>query len=259
MTAERDRLLAHYYDLEYASYEEDIDFYVRFADALDPGRKLPVLELGCGTGRIAVSLAEAGFGVVCVDVSDGMLEVCAGKARGRGVGRLITPVRADMHDLKGVPPGPYKLAFCALNSFAYLTGMEDQLSALSSVKGLLVQHGIQVLDLTPPWPHLLPPSDGEVIHQGTYPESDGALVHKLVTSRAEPSAQMHHVTLMYDHEASDGALTRTSQQLDLRWTGRYEMEALLRLAGYELENVYGSYDLDDFGDDSEHMIFVART
>src|SRR6476646_3973075 len=185
MTSERDGLLAHYYDLEYVTYDEDIDFYVRFADALDPERKLPLLEIGCGTGRIAVSLAAAGFGVVCVDVSDGMLDVCAEKARARGVDRLITPVRADMRDLKGLPPGPYNLAFCALNTFAYLTGMQDQLSMLSSVKDLLVQHGILVLDLTPPWPHLLPPSDGEVIHQGTYPESDGAVVHKLVTGRAE--------------------------------------------------------------------------
>jgi hypothetical protein len=37
------------------------------------------------------------------------------------------------------------------------------------------------------------------------------------------------------------------------------MELLLKLAGYSLENVYGSYDLDEFGDDSERMIFVART
>lgn len=259
MTTERDRLLAHYYDLEYTNYDEDIDFYAQLVDALDPDRKLRVLELGCGTGRIALSLAEAGFRVVCVDISDAMLEVCAEKARGKGVDKLVTPVCADMRDLKGVPAGPYNVAFCALNTFAYLESMEKQLSMLDAVKGLLVQHGILVVDLTPPWQHLLPPSDGEVVHQGTYPDNDGSVVHKLVVGHAEPSAQLHHVTLMYDREAHDGTLTRTSQQLDLRWTGRYEMEALLSLAGYELENVYGSYELDDFGDDSERMIFVART
>ena len=81
MITDRERLLAHYYDLEYATYDEDIDFYVRFADALDPGRKLPVLELGCGTGRISIALAEAGFRVVGVDISPAMLEACADKAR----------------------------------------------------------------------------------------------------------------------------------------------------------------------------------
>ena len=83
-------------------------------------------------------------------------------------------------------------------------------------------------------------------------------MHKLVAGREEPSRQMHHVTIMYDREASDGKLTCISQQLDLRWTGRYEMEALLKLSGYTLEKLYGSYDLDDFGDESQRMIFVAR-
>src|SRR5213079_1622530 len=100
---------------------------------------------------------------------------------------------------------------CALNTFAYLTSTEQQVAMLGAVKALLVQHGILALDLTPPWPHLLPPSDGEVVDHGTYPDSDGALVHKLVAGREEPSGQMHHVTLMYDREESDGNLTRISQ------------------------------------------------
>jgi SAM-dependent methyltransferase len=259
MITKRERLLAHYYDLEYATYDEDIDFYLRFADALDPGRKLPLLELGCGTGRIALKLGEEGFQVVGVDNSAAMLEVCAEKVRARGVESLVTPVQADMCELKGVPTGPYNMAFCALYTFAYLTSTEQQLAMLGAVKALLVQHGILVLDLTPPWPLLLPPSNGEVVHQGTYPDSDNVVVHKLVTGREETSRQMHHVTLMYDREESDSKLTRISQQLDLRWTGRYETEALLKLSGYTLENLYGSYDLDDFGDESERMIFVART
>jgi SAM-dependent methyltransferase len=258
MTTKRERLLAHYYDLEYKAYDADIDFYVQFASLLDPERRLPLLELGCGTGRIALSLAEAGYHLVCVDVSEAMLEVCRSAAREHGVNGLVMPVRADMHDLAGVPAGPYNIAICALNTFAYLGSSEDQLAMLSAVKPLLVQHGILLLDLTPPWPHLLPPSEGEVVLQGTHPDSDGAVVHKLVSGRAEPSAQTHHVTLTYDREARDGMVTRTSQQLDLRWTGRYEMEMLLRLSGYSLENLYGSYDLDDFGDESERMIFVAR-
>ncbi len=258
MTTDRERLLAHYYDLEYSAYDADIDFYVQFASLLDPERRLSLLELGCGTGRIAVPLAEAGYHLVCVDVSEAMLEICRGAVRERGVGGLVMPLHADMRDLAGVSAGPYNIAFCALNTFAYLTSTEDQLAMLSAVKPLLVPHGILLLDLTPPWPHLLPPSGDEIILQGTYPGSDGAVVRKLVTGRAEPSTQSHHVTLMYDREGKDGEVTRTSQQLTLRWTGRYEMEVLLRLSGYSLENLYGSYDLDDFGDESERMIFVAR-
>jgi hypothetical protein len=136
---------------------------------------------------------------------------------------------------------------------------EEQMAMLAGVKKALVQHGILLLDLTPPFPHLLPPSDGEVIHQGTYPVGDGTVVHKLVTGRAVLSRQLHHVTLMYDQESTNGMVTRASHQLDIRWNGRYEMDALFKLAGYEVESLYGSYDLDEFGDESERMIFVGRT
>jgi SAM-dependent methyltransferase len=258
MTVERDRLLAHYYDLEYRDYKPDVESYVQLADALDPGRDLPLLELGCGTGRVTIALAEAGFRVVGVDTSRGMLDVCARAARERHVSGDVTPVLADMRDLKDVPPGPYNIAFCALNTFAYLASREDQLAMLAAVKGRLLLQGVFVVDLTPPWPHLWPPSDGEIIHQGTYADNRGGVVHKLVTGHAEPSIQAHHVTLMYDHEAVDGKLTRISQQIDLRWTGRYEMEGLLRQSGYTVRNLFGSYELDDFGDESERMMFVAQ-
>jgi ubiquinone/menaquinone biosynthesis C-methylase UbiE len=258
MASERERLLARYYDLEYEGYTQDVDFYVQFAKLLDPERKLPLLELGAGTGRIAIELAGVGYSVVCVDISEAMLEACEEKARARGVEERIRVVRGDMRDLEGVPGGPYNVAYCALNSFTYLASSEDQLAMLASVKKVLVQHGILLLDLTAPFPHLMPPSDGEVVHQGTYPLNNGTVVHKLVSGRGEPSKQMHHVTLVYDRESAGGTLSRVSQKLDIRWTGRYEMEGLLRVAGYELENVYGSYDLDGFGDESERMIFVAR-
>ena len=54
-------------------------------------------------------------------------------------------------------------------------------------------------------------------------------------------------------------MTRTSHTFSLRWTGRYEVELLLRVAGYTLEKLYGDYDLNEYGEDSERMIFVART
>ncbi len=130
---------------------------------------------------------------------------------------------------------------------------------LSAVRAMLVQHGLLILDLTPPLPHLMPPTEGDVMLQGTYPTSDGGLVHKTVVGWADPATQTHLVTLFYDREARDGTATSTSHTLTLRWTGRYEMELLLRVAGYTLEKLYGDYDLGEYCEDSERMIFVART
>lgn len=257
---DRDVLLARYYDLEYREYAGDLDFYVQYALALDPRRQLPVLELGCGTGRILVALAKAGFDVAGVDSSQAMLAVAAGHLKASGVSKRATLVRSDMRHLEGVPEWPFNLAFCALNTFAYLTSTEDQLAMLSCVRSLLVQHGILILDLTPPLPHLLPPLSGEVVYQGSYHDvEEQATIHKLVTGVADDATQTHQVTIFYDREGEDGTLTRLTQRLAMRWTGRYEMELLLKLAGYRVEHIYGGYELEQYSQGSERMIFVART
>ncbi len=257
MDEKRDEQLAYYYDLEYRCFRDDLDFYLEYVSLLDPDRRLPLLDLGCGTGRVALALAEAGFSVVGVDLSPAMLRICSENAQSRGLDKRLTPLLADMRDLRDAPPGPYNVAYCAINTFAYLTSTEDQLATLRAVGPLLVQHGLLILDLTPPLPHLLPPGAGEVIHCGSYRDDDATL-HKLISGVADYSTQTHDVTVTYDHEKLDGTLTRLTQQLTFRWTGRYEMQLLLRLAGYRLEKVYGSYELDDYEDGSERMIFVAR-
>lgn len=253
----RETEFARFYDLEYSDFSDDVEFYVQHALALDPERERPVLELGCGTGRILLALAEEGFSVTGVDASEGMLALCSSHAAQRGLQDRIRLVKDDM---RAAPPaGSYCLALIALNTFAYLRTTADQLAALRNVRQALSDRGMLIVDLTPPLPHLLPPSDNEVLHQGTYHDPEtGVLVHKLVTGYARPSEQLHPVRLMYDLEGLDGGLRRLSREDVFRWTGRYEMELLLQAAGFTLDNLYGSYELDPYTDESERMIFVAR-
>jgi len=256
---DKDELLALFYDLEYRDYSEDLDFYIQYASHLDPKKRLPILELGCGTGRVALALAEAGFKVVGVDSSEEMLAICRVRAEERGVAGKLQLMHGDMRSLAELKGGPFNLAFCALNTFAYLGSTQEQMSMLRPVHALLVQHGILILDLTPPFTHLLPPQDGEIVYQGSFAYAEGKIVHKLVSGNAHPSTQTHDVTIFYDLEAHDGSLSRTTQNLSLRWTGRYEMELLLHATGYKVEKVYGDYELGEYSDASERMIFVART
>jgi SAM-dependent methyltransferase len=252
--------LARFYDLEYRDYVEDSDFYVQYALALDPGQELPVLELGCGTGRLLGALSNAGFSVTGVDKSGEMLSITRKRlsnAPGRGRVELI---QADMLDLPGRIGGPYNMAFCALNTFAYLTSTADQLKMLRGLAPHLVTHGILIVDLTPPFPPLFAPDDGLLVHQGSFHDDEGKVtLHKLVWGRADNAAQTHDVTIFYDAVDVEGNVTRITDELTLRWTGRYEMELLLEVAGYRVEKVYGGYDLEDFEDGCERMIFVART
>src|SRR5690242_432072 len=98
----RDAEFARFYDLEYRDYSDDIDFYVQHALALDPERERSILELGCGTGRIILALAEEGFSVTGVDVSEAMLALCGSKAAQLGFQDRVRLVRGDM---RAEPPG----------------------------------------------------------------------------------------------------------------------------------------------------------
>ena len=70
--------------------------------------------------------------------------------------------------------------------------------------------------------------------------------------------QIQHVVFIYDEVFPDGQLKRTLAPFDARYLHRFEGELLLDKAGFALEQVYGSYDLDPFTSESDRMIFVAR-
>src|ERR671911_2682100 len=99
--------LSDLYDLEY-THDYDLPFWLYLADR-EGG---PVVEWGAGTGRIATPLAEAGFEVTAVELSEKMVE------RGREKGGEVKWVHGDMRSAK--LGRPYKLAVCAFNSFLCL-------------------------------------------------------------------------------------------------------------------------------------------
>src|SRR3954469_6923638 len=107
----RDLLFARFYDLEYRDYQEDVNFYLQYALALDPEMRIPILELGCGTGRILLSLAERGFGVTGIDIPPGMLAVCASRAEELGVRRPVSLVQGRIQQPGSLPGSPFGMAY----------------------------------------------------------------------------------------------------------------------------------------------------
>ena len=88
---------ARFYDLDYDSFQDDVPFYLGLAEHAGG----PLLELGCGTGRLLVPLARAGFEITGVDLSEGMLQVARGKVAGLGraaAGRIAL-VQGDISTL----------------------------------------------------------------------------------------------------------------------------------------------------------------
>jgi SAM-dependent methyltransferase len=246
---------ARFYDLDYDVFQDDVPFYLGLAE-LTGG---PVLELGCGTGRLLAPLARAGFEVTGVDASSGMLQVAGGKVAGLGkpAAQRITLVQADMRTV--ALPQQFRLAFIAFNSFLHLTNMQDQLRALRAWHQALVPGGLLAIDVDNPHPQPLAEIDGRLEVQNRWLDpATGATVLKQVTRTLDAGRQLQHVVFIYDEVFPSGEVKRTLAPFDARYLHRFEGELLLDKAGFALEQVYGSYDLDPYTGESDRMIFLAR-
>lgn len=244
---------ARFYDLDYEPFQDDVALYLGFAERTGG----PLLELGCGTGRLLLPLARAGFGVTGVDMSPKMLDIARQKAAAAGLEGQVTLLQADMRQVD--LPQRFRMAFIALNSLMHLTTLEDQLAALRAWRRLLLPGGLLIIDVDNPSPQHLLEADGRIDLQGRWfdPQS-GATVMKHISRTVDTARQLQHVLFIYDEVFPDGAVRRTLAPFQARYLYRFEGELLLDKAGYTPEQVYGSYDLDPYDSGSERMVFVAR-
>lgn len=250
---------APYYDLEYDAYDADLDFYRNYAQEAVPwpGGAARVLEVACGSGRVLVALAAAGHLCTGVDASPAMLHLAGDRATRAGVTAAVRLVEARMEAL---PPalGPLDLAICALNSFSYLLTQADQLAMLGGVRAALAPGGRLLIDCSPVDPDGPFPAAGELIHQGTWARPGGGQVLKFVTGAWDLAEQHHHVVWIYDETDAAGHLRRTAIPQTLRYVFRWEASLLLERAGFTLDAVYGSYDLDPYASGAPRLLLVAR-
>jgi SAM-dependent methyltransferase len=244
--------LARYYDADHAHVAEDIDFYRELARRTG-GR---VLEAMCGSGRLLVPLARAGLELAGIDSSAGMLARARERLQAEG-----TLARVSLHhgDVRaGLPTGPFALAIVALNSFMHLIETEEQLAVLGHLHAALAPGGTLALDLFNPAVRGLHELEGALVLDRSFNLPDGAQVQKFVVQRADTATQRNAITFIYDERDAYGAVRRTVSEFTMRWLHRYELEHLLARAGFKLEALYGSYDLDPFEAQSELMLVVAR-
>src|SRR5579885_2989432 len=81
-------VIAPFYDVEHAQFDEDLDLYQNYAELCGPGS--PLLELACGSGRLLAPLAAEGYTLVGVDSSAAMLALARQNAQAAGVEQQIT-------------------------------------------------------------------------------------------------------------------------------------------------------------------------
>ena len=245
---------ARFYDLEYRNVTDDLTFYSEFAARC----KSPILELGCGTGRVLCHLGMAGYRVTGIDMSLPMLQIASQRISQEP--RLARNVRLEEADMRSFSLRTrFRMALCAINSFMHLTTPEDQTACLAAVHRHLAPGGLLIVDVFNPDLALLLEGSGRLMLERMLVDPAGStLVTKMVSAWVDRAHQVNHITYLYDEIQPDNTLKRTVAMISQRYLYRYEMELLLQSNGFVVENIYGNYDLEEFGPESLKMIFVAR-
>ena len=246
--------IADLYDLEHGDYDADLDLYLNLARVVGD----PILEPGCGTGRVLVPLAEAGYRVTGVDASQPMLDRARTAAEAAGVSTQVALHAGSMTEADRVAGGPFGLVIIALNGLLHLPSAEAQRSALAAARRALDPRGQLVVDVLSPTPEALRALDHAFGHEGSWRLPDGTRVDKISARRVSPSRQRIETELWYDRLAPDGTLRRTATSYAMRYIHRAELELMLELAGFVEWEAYGGYELDPYDDAAERLIVTAE-
>jgi ubiquinone/menaquinone biosynthesis C-methylase UbiE len=245
-------LVTDFYDRWTAHMTADIGFYVECARE----SSTPVVELGVGTGRVAIPMARAGATVVGVDTSSAMMTEGARRAAEAGVGERISWVQGDMRTF--VADEPADLVVCPFRSFLHLLTTEDQLAALQAVRASLRPGGRFVTNFFTPDPLTMVQLEGKRVLSNTFTDERGRTCEIWDVTRYELSTQV--VTLTAELLVYEGRrlVASTDSTLRLRMVYRYEFDHLLARAGLDLVALYGDFDGKAYGPGTDEMIWIAR-
>lgn len=250
--------IAEFYDSTLVYQErKDAEFYV--AEARASGG--PVLELGCGTGRVLLPTARAGLEITGLDQSANMLEQCRAKlaAEPAEVQQRVQLVRGRLEEFD--LGREFALITIPFRPFQHLMTIEQQLACLGAARRHLRPGGRLIFDVF----HVDPSS----LHDPTWKQEkeegpatqlpDGRIVLRTTRIAAfHRAAQVNDVEFCWYVTHTNGRREQIRWRVGLRYYFRFELEHLLARAGLRVAALYGDLRRSPFQDDSPEMIFVAE-
>jgi ubiquinone/menaquinone biosynthesis C-methylase UbiE len=237
--------VADLYDY-YVKVEFDIDFFLQEAKKI--GGK--VLELTCGTGRISISLLEAGVDLTCVDYSEGMLAVLRKKLyRNRLSCRVL---KMDITELS--LQDRFDLIFIPFNSFSEIVDKSKHKKALERIRAHLTDRGLFLCTLQNPKVRVKS-MDGAIKTLGDFPtDSGGSLVVKSQLSY-DASARLAHGFQYYEIYSDRKALIdKRTLEMNFYLFTKTEFEDLIHSTGFQVEKLFGDYDCSGFDEDKSPVM-----
>jgi SAM-dependent methyltransferase len=259
--------LEEFADADVYDLEDDSDVGIAFYAALAHESGGPVLEIACGTGRVAIPIARQGFAVTGLDVVPGMLA----RARAKSAGLPTRWLEGDARDFD--LGETFRLIFLTGNAFQAFLTRADQEALLGRVRAHLHDDGLFAFETRNPRQRIAAAAEAQGTPQAglfaylesreteqlwqTYTDARGRTVRLSKTQIWDPGAQLlHWTTFRRWHE--DGVLQTKVTRIAVRFTSAQELARLLHDNGLEIVRQYGGWNLEPLSAASRSIIVVCR-
>ena len=216
----------------------------------------PILELGCGSGRVLLHLAREGFETTGVDSSPSMLALARRRlARQPSIAGRISLLEENFTSLR--TGRTYPLILLPFNTFSYMVDPPDVRDALETISLHLAPGGRAAFALPNPIPLYSDPSESLMLERTFRDKARNVTVQQFSSLRLDRAAQLGYITWIYDEIDSSGTVTRTSIPMTLRYFYPNELDSLFERAGLRLLHTWGDYNRSPFAEDSPSLIVVG--
>jgi SAM-dependent methyltransferase len=252
--------LEEYADATNYDRADPSDTGVAFYSALAQEAGGPVLEIACGTGRVAIPIAKLGFPVMGLDIVPGMLE----QARRKSDGLPVRWVEADARTF--ALNEQFRLIFLTGNAFQAFVTNAEQAAVLQRVYDHLHEDGLFAFETRNPLLPNMKTREGffpiletraEEQDGGSYLNVNGKEVRVSTTQVYDPIAQILHLTAYKRRRENGGERTQITRTA-LRYTFPQELAALLESNGFSILRQYGDWNEEPLTATSPSIIFVCR-
>jgi SAM-dependent methyltransferase len=247
------------YDQDMHDWPGEIDFYLKFANAASK-KGQSILDVACGTGRVALRLAQTGVSVVGLDLAADMLAAAQQKAHG------LRNVRWVEGDMRSFDLGErFGLVIIPVHSFQFMLTPQDQVECLQCIYHHLLPGGLLIIHNDNPeldWLGDIQPARNPPFEAGKifiHPQT-GTKIKPLDRWVYSPTTQTCTQYKVWE-ELGEGDTTTHRLEFEpmpMHVVFRFEMEHLFNRVGLQVLNVYGDFSEHPFADNSSNMIWLAR-
>jgi SAM-dependent methyltransferase len=245
---------AEYYDSFHSNRREDVEFWTDVACRIGG----PVLEIGCGTGRVGLEIARSGLEIHGVDQSEVILDVFRHKLslESEDVQRRV---RLHSGDMRTFDLGQqFHLALIPFRPLQHMLTLEDQLAALNNARRHLTEGGILGFDVFFPKFSLFDEPDGVETAEREWVDREGRKIRRFfLRHRVDRVNQIIYASFIFRTYAGTELISEETSPLNMSYYTYPQLQLLLKLTNFEPFEEYGSFARAPISK-QEEMILLAR-